>query len=199
MAASTDYGISLTLPEWAVVENENLNLCYDSDEARVREVLRFAQRNTEEQTGGPFAAGVFEKDSGRPIVIGVNRVTPHQCSSAHAEIVTLSLAQHRLQSFDLGAADMPAHQLVVNWRPCAMCYGATIWSGVSSLLIAGQGPEMEEITGFDEGPLRDDWQDELERRGIDVTIGVLHDEALAGFRYFAQSGGPVYNGRQGSR
>jgi len=164
----------------------------------MREVLRFARRNTEEQTGGPFAAGVFELDTGRPVVVGVNRVMPHLCSSAHAEVVALSLAQKQLQTFDLGAPNVPAHQLVVNWRPCAMCYGATIWSGITSLVIAGAGSKVEDITGFDEGPLRDNWQEELEQRGISVTVGVLHEEALAGLRYFASSGALVYNARQDS-
>ena len=77
-----------------------------------------------------------------------------------------------------------------------MCYGATIWSGITSLVIAGAGSKVEGITGFDEGPLRDNWQEELEQRGISVTVGVLHEEALAGLRYFADSGALVYNARQ---
>ena len=198
MEASNDYSISLTLPEWAIAENKKLKPTYETIEDRMREVLRFARRNTEEQTGGPFAAGVFELDTGRPVVVGVNRVMPHLCSSAHAEVVALSLAQKMLKTFDLGAANVPAHQLVVNWRPCAMCYGATIWSGITSLVIAGAGSKVEDITGFDEGPLRDNWQEELEQRGISVTIGVLHEEALAGLRYFADSGHFVYNARQDS-
>ena len=64
--------------------------------------------------------------------------------------------------------------------------------------IAGAGSKVEEITGFDEGPLRDNWKEELEQRGISVTIGVLHEEALAGLRYFANSGHFVYNARQDS-
>ena len=198
MEVSNDYSFSLTLAEWAIAENKKLKPTYETIEDRMREVLRFARRNTEEQTGGPFAAGVFELDTGRPVVVGVNRVMPHLCSSAHAEVVALSLAQKMLKTFDLGAANVPAHQLVVNWRPCAMCYGATIWSGITSLVIAGAGSKVEDITGFDEGPLRDNWQEELEQRGISVTIGVLHEEALAGLRYFANSGHFVYNARQDS-
>ncbi len=78
-----------------------------------------------------------------------------------------------------------------------MCYGATIWSGITSLVIAGAGSKVEDITGFDEGPLRDNWQEELEGRGISVTVGVLLEEALAGLRHFANSGALVYNARQG--
>jgi tRNA(Arg) A34 adenosine deaminase TadA len=119
------------------------------------------------------------------------------CSSAHAEIVALSLAQRILGTFDLGGPGLPAHQLVVNWRPCAMCYGAVPWSGVRSLVVAGDGPELEAITGFDEGPVHPNWRVELEQRGIAVTTDVLREEALAVCREFASSQQLVYNGRLG--
>lgn len=160
-------------------------------------VIRFSQLNFEHDTGGPFAAGVFERDSGKLVTIGVNRVVPLSCSSAHAEVVALSVAQTKLGTFDLGGADMPAHQLVVNWRPCVMCYGATMWSGVRSLVIAGSGDILEELTGFDEGPIHPDWRGEFERRGIEVVEDVLRDEALKVFRAFGASDRLVYNGRQG--
>ena len=146
---------------------------------------------------GPFAAAVFEERSGRLISLGVNRVVPESCSSAHAEVMALSLAQRRLGGFDLGAVGLPAHQLVVNWRPCAMCFGAIPWSGVRSLVIAGGGPAIERLTGFDEGPIHPDWSNELGRRGIHVTEGVLESEAWRLFEDFAKSGRLVYNGRQG--
>ena len=40
-------------------------------------------------------------------------------------------------AWDLGGDGMPAHELVVNWRPCIQCYGATMWSGVRTLVVAG--------------------------------------------------------------
>jgi tRNA(Arg) A34 adenosine deaminase TadA len=167
-------------------------------EARMAAVIEFARLNFVNQTGGPFAAGVFERDSGRLVVIGVNRVVAHNCSSAHAEIMALSLAQARLGTYDLGGSDMPAHQLVVNWRPCAMCYGAVPWSGVRPLVVAGDGPELEQITGFDEGPVQPDWRRELEKRGIEVIQDILREEALDVYRAFAASQPLVYNARQGS-
>ena len=190
-------GFTLDLPAWAGDELRLLPASLHDPMARMAAVLRFARLNTENGTGGPFAAGVFERDSGRIVVIGVNRVMPLCCSSAHAEVVALSLAQRMLGVYDLGAPGLPAHQLVVNWAPCAMCFGAVLWSGVRSLMIAGAGPAMERITGFDEGPLPPAWRDELARRGIELTEDVLRDEALADFQAFAASGAPVYNGRQG--
>lgn len=187
----------LSLPDWAVATLNQLPSHLPTLEARMAAVIDFSRRNFREGTGGPFAAGVFERDSGRLVVIGVNRVVPSNCSSAHAEIMALSLAQRILATFDLGGPGLPAHQLVVNWRPCAMCYGAVPWSGVRSLVVAGDGPELEEITGFDEGPVHPDWRRELERRGIEVTTDVLRDEAIAVWREFAAGEQLVYNGRLG--
>jgi len=190
-------GFTLDLPDWASTELEHLPQFLPDLESRMAAVLRFARLNTEHQTGGPFAAGVFERDSGRVISIGVNRVVPLNCSSAHAEIMALSLAQQRLGVYDLGGPDMAAHQLVVNWSPCAMCFGAGLWSGIRSLVIAGADPEMMAITGFDEGPMPAEWRTELAKRGIELIEGVLREESLADFRAFAASNPVVYNGRQG--
>jgi tRNA(Arg) A34 adenosine deaminase TadA len=191
------FGFTLDLPDWAPAELELVPEFFPALEERMKAVLRFARLNFEHQSGGPFAAGVFARDSGRLISIGVNRVVPLSCSSAHAEIMALSLAQQRLGVYDLGGPGMAAHQLVVNWSPCAMCFGAVLWSGIRSLVIAGADPEMMAITGFDEGPMPADWRGELQRRGIELVEGVLREEALADFRVFAATNPEVYNGRQG--
>lgn len=188
---------TISLPDWAEQELQRLPTHIPSLEDRMAEVIRFSHLNFENGTGGPFAAGVFERDSGKLVVIGVNRVVPSNCSSAHAEVTTLSLAQKILGTFDLGGPRMPVYQLVVNWRPCAMCYGATIWSGVRSLAIAGSGPELEAITGFDEGPIHPQWDLELEKRGIELINNVLTDQAIEVYKAFAASGALVYNARSG--
>ena len=184
---------TISLPEWAVQEHAKLPTHFPNLEDRMRIVIRFSQLNIDQNTGGPFAAGVFERDSGRMIVIGVNRVVPSNVSSAHAEIVALALAQQKLSSWDLGSNRFPAMQLVVNWRPCAMCYGATIWSGIESLVIAASDDACERITGFDEGPIHPNWQSELSKRGISLQDGLLRDEAIQVFESFRARGHLVYN------
>ena len=187
----------ISLPDWAISELNNLPEAIHSLEDRMREVIRFSRLNFENGTGGPFAAGVFEKESGRVVVIGVNRVVPSNCSSAHAEIVTLSLAQKILGTWDLGGPGMPEYQFIVNARPCAMCFGSIPWSGVRDVVVAGTGEDVETLTGFDEGPVHPDWKAELEKRGISVTEGLLREEACDVFRDFGSSDALVYNGRSG--
>ncbi len=193
----TDMSFNLDLPEWAVDKLNNLPAILPTPEDRMAAVIQFSRLNFQHNTGGPFAAGIFERDSGKLVVIGVNRVVPFNCSSAHAEVMAISLAQKVLGTYDLGGPGMQAHEIVVNWRPCVMCFGAVLWSGVRSLTIAGDGPELEQITGFDEGPVTPYWREELAKRGIGLIENVLRDEALIAYREFAASQQFVYNARMG--
>ena len=189
--------LHLAMPDWIPGHLAGLPECLPDAEQRMRVILDLARLNFQRDTGGPFAAGVFERDTGRRIAVGVNRVVASGCSSAHAEVMALSLAQRRLGGWDLGAPGLPPHELVVNWRPCAMCYGALLWSGVRHLAVPGDGPELEALTGFDEGPVVPDWQAQLEARGITSRTGILREEAVALFREFRASLRPVYNARRG--
>jgi tRNA(Arg) A34 adenosine deaminase TadA len=187
----------LSLPAWTAGHLAALPECLPGPGQRMALVLDLARLNFQRDTGGPFAAAVFERDGGRLVAIGVNRVVATGCSSAHAEVMALGLAQKRLAVYDLGGPGLPAHELVVNWRPCAMCYGALLWSGVRQLTIAGSGPELEQLTGFDEGPVHPEWAAQLAARGIAVREGVLRAEAVELFRQFRASARVVYNARQG--
>lgn len=189
--------LEITLPDWAIAENEALPEFIPDIEQRMRVAIRFSRLNFENQTGGPFAAGIFEKSTGKVVLVGVNRVVPLNMSSAHAEIVAITLAQQKLKTFDLGGPDMPEYQLVVNGRPCAMCFGSIPWSGIRSVVVGASGDQIEKLTGFDEGPIHPNWKSELEQRGIEVIENVLAEEACEVFRDFGDSDQPVYNGRSG--
>jgi tRNA(Arg) A34 adenosine deaminase TadA len=186
-------GFAASLPDWLIAELPELPTALPSDEDRMRYVNALADRNFREGNGGPFSAIVVDRETGNLVSVGVNVVLSSRLSSVHAEVMAISLAQAQLQLWDLGALDL---QVVVNWRPCAMCYGALLWSGARSLLIAGDGPECEQFTGFDEGPVVADWREQLEARGIAVTEDVLRAEAIAVFKNFGDSNGIVYNARQ---
>lgn len=153
-----------------------------------------AERNFREDSGGPFAALVYDLAEERLVSAGVNLVLSSNLSSAHAEVTALSLAQTALASWDLSAGEI---ELDVNWRPCAMCYGATIWAGVRVLAIAGSGDEITEYTGFNEGPMRDDWAEQMHQRGIEVLDDQAKPEAIEVFRRYRASDPLVYNPARG--
>lgn len=192
----------VALPTWIDDELAAVPAVIPDRDDRMRLVHRLADRNWREGNGGPFAALVAERDTGRIVSVGVNVVLASGVSSAHAEVVALGLAQTATGGWDLGGDGMPAHELVVNWRPCIQCYGAAMWSGVRGLVVAGDGPELEEITTFDEGPLGADWAEQFQTRGIEVVRDVLRDEALTVFRGYRDAvdadGIVVYNARAGA-
>jgi tRNA(Arg) A34 adenosine deaminase TadA len=193
--------ISAELPEWLVSELDTHTTPLVTHEERMALVNQLAARNWREGNGGPFAAIVVDRNTDLVVSVGVNIVLSSGLSAGHAEFTALSLAQERLGSWDLGGTAEQDLELVVNWRPCIMCYGSLIWSGVKHLVIAGDGPELERLSGFDEGPIPGgDWKRELEARGISVTMDVLRDEAIAVFAEYGESNSVVYNARgTGSR
>ncbi|MET7427148.1 nucleoside deaminase [Dactylosporangium sp. NPDC005555] len=161
----------------------------------MRVAHRLAGRNHREGTGGPFAAVVSVAGTGEIIAVGVNLVLASGLSGMHAVVVAQSLSQAHLGTWNLGGPGSDPVELAVNWRPCAMCYGAVLWSGIARLVIAGAGDEVEHLTGFDEGPMRPAWKEQLHARGVEVHTDVLRDEALATFReYGARDDAVVYNG-----
>jgi tRNA(Arg) A34 adenosine deaminase TadA len=193
-ALATTFGAEL--PAWVLDELGPDTTKIADLEDRMRLVHRLAARNHREDTGGPFAALVADGETGEIISIGVNLVLASGLSIAHAEVVALSLAQTRLGTWDLAGTTHAPVELVVNWRPCVMCYGATMWAGIQRLVIGGEGDIVEELTGFDEGPMRDDWKAQFEDRGITVISGLLRETAIEVFTEYGQRADRVvYNGR----
>ena len=158
---------------------------------QMRLVLQLTRRNIEERTGGPFGAAVFDRDSGRLISAGVNRVQPLGNSAAHAEMIALMLAQKHMGSARLDDKGK-ACVLVTSAQPCSMCFGALPWAGIRGLVIGARREEVETIAGFDEGPLPENWPEALRERGIEVRRDVLRVEAEAVLRLYAESGGDPY-------
>jgi tRNA(Arg) A34 adenosine deaminase TadA len=158
-------------------------------------VVALSERNVEEGTGGPFAAGVFELDGGRLVAPGINLVHREQCAVLHAEVVAVMLAQRRVGHYDLSAPGLAVHGLVTSTEPCTLCQGATLWSGVRSLTCGARDSDARAI-GFDEGPKAADWAEALSSRGIRVTRDICREEAVAVLRRYRDEGGLIYNARR---
>jgi tRNA(Arg) A34 adenosine deaminase TadA len=188
--------VTLTLPPWLDKMLAGRDLILPDPEERMRWVIGLSRKNVERKTGGPFAAAVFERESGRLLGAGVNRVEPLNCSPAHAEVMAFAFAQRKRRTYDLNAAG--ASELVTSSQPCLMCLGATLWSGVTRMIYAATAADVTGIVGFDEGPLPGDWQGELNRRSITVTGGFLRAEAVEVLELYKKMSGTVYNSRRGS-
>jgi len=183
---------AVSLPTW-VAQAVDFAQTYQTDEARMQLVIRLASENIERKTGGPFGAAVFERGTGQLISVGVNSVVRLNNCTLHAEMIAFQLAQRRIASYTLGADGHPKHELFTSAQPCAMCLGATLWSGVSRVVIAASREDALAI-GFDEGPVFPESFSYLRERGVEIVEGILREEARAVLQRYIELGGPLYNG-----
>ena len=86
---------------------------------------------------------------------------------------------------------MKGCMLVTSCEPCAMCSGATPWSGVERV-IYGAPRFMAEKVGFDEGYKGEHWEEEFAKRKIQVAGPMLGEDAYAPFKLYTKKHGEIY-------
>jgi tRNA(Arg) A34 adenosine deaminase TadA len=165
---------------------------YRTDDEKVRLTISLARENVVRETGGPFGAAIFQADTGRLVAVGVNSVVRLLNSALHGEMIAFMMAQRQLQSLTLAAPGLPTHELATSSEPCAMCLGATLWSGVKRVVFGAEREHAENV-GFDEGPVFPESYQYLRDRGIEIVGGVLREEARAVLELYRSRGGPIYN------
>lgn len=177
--------VHITLPDW-LDDEVAADALYADDASKMALAVRLSARNIREKSGGPFGAALFS-ESGQLLGVGVNRVVAQHCSLAHAEMMAFASSQQRVQQFRLNQSGQRVI-LASSSQPCAMCYGASFWAGIDAILIGARADDVQQLAGFDEGPLPADWIGEWQRRGIRVTRDVMRDEACAVLREYGASG-----------
>ena len=191
-AGSSPPILHVEYPDW-VDSVVDWNRAYGSDQERMRIAIALARANVERSTGGPFGAAVFETKSGRLVAVGMNSVVRLNNCVLHGEMMAFMMAQQCVGSFTLNSAQLPAHELYTSCEPCAMCLGATLWSGVRRL-VYGASREDAALLNFDEGPVFPESYHYLEKRGIAIVRNVLRSEARAVLELYRASAGRIYNG-----
>jgi tRNA(Arg) A34 adenosine deaminase TadA len=102
------------------------------------------------------------------------------------------MAQKRLSSFTLKAPHLPPHEMFTSCEPCAMCLGATLWSGVERLVCGARRDDASRLN-FEEGPVFPESYRYLEDRGIEIVHNLLREEAKSILELYRAAGGQVYN------
>jgi len=130
--------VTLRLPAWVEELLAEEDRIYPTVEDRMRLAVELSRFNIQRRTGGPFGAAIFERETGRLLAPGVNLVTSLDCSVFHAEMVAIMVAQSVVGDLDLGGPEHPPYELVASTQPCAMCLGATPWSGARHLVCGAR-------------------------------------------------------------
>jgi len=188
--------VTVCLPDWIEDFLREPDRVFPTVDERMGLVIELSRLNVETGGSSPFAAAIFERESGKLVTPGVNRVVRSRCSVLHAEIMAIMIAQKKLGQWDLGVPGLPCHELVTSTEPCAMCLGAIPWSGVRRVVCGARDEDVRGI-GFDEGVKPKGWVESFEARGIAVVRDVRREEARAVLLQYRDAGGVVYNGRQG--
>jgi tRNA(Arg) A34 adenosine deaminase TadA len=185
------FGISITPPAW-LAGFTDWDKPLSSDEHRMRLAIALSRENVDRGTGGPFGALIIESATGKIVAAGTNSVVRLNNSTLHGEMVAFMVAQQRLRSFSLAAPGMPSHELVTSCEPCAMCLGATLWSGVKRV-VSGASREDATRLQFEEGPVFPQSYAYLESRGVAFARDVLRGEAREVLEQYRARGGAIYN------
>jgi tRNA(Arg) A34 adenosine deaminase TadA len=184
--------VHVEYPGW-VNELVDWNHAYSSDEEKMRLAIAVSRENVVRATGGPFGAAIFQRDSGTVVAVGMNSVVRYNNCTLHGEMVAFMMAQQRIGSFTLSGAGLPTHELFTSCEPCAMCLGATLWSGVRRV-VCGAGRDDASRLKFEEGPVFPESYKYLEDHGIAIERNVLRDEAKAVLELYRSKSGKIYNG-----
>ena len=130
----------------------------------MRRALSLAQRAAD---AGDVPVGAVVVDaSGEVVGEGWNLREARQDPTAHAEVVALRAAAHRLGSWRLSGCT-----LVVTMEPCPMCAGATMLARVERIVLGAWDPKLGAC-----GSVWDVVRDRRSTHRAEVVGGVLEEE-----------------------
>jgi guanine deaminase len=140
--------------------------------------IQLSVENVRSGRGGPFGA-VVVKDGGI-VAEGVNRVTANKDPTAHAEVLAIRDACHKLNLFELKGCD-----LYTSCEPCPMCLGAIYWARMDKIYFGSLAGDAAKI-GFDDSSIYEELSQPYSQRGIPM-IPIMREEALAAFRAWEEN------------
>jgi tRNA(Arg) A34 adenosine deaminase TadA len=184
--------IRVELPGW-VEEQVDWTRRYETDEEKMRFAIELARQNVLHATGGPFGAAIISQATGEVVAVGVNSVVRLNNCTLHGEMVAIMMAQARLECFTLRGSPGGPYELITSCEPCAMCLGATLWSGAVRVVCGAHRDDARRLN-FEEGPVFPASHEYLQARGIEIVEGVLREEANEVLELYRARSGTIYNG-----
>jgi tRNA(adenine34) deaminase len=143
-----------------------------ADESAMR--LALAQARLALPAGDVPIGAVVLDAAGTAIAAGFNRREADADPTAHAEVLALREAAHRLGQWRLTGCT-----LVVTLEPCTMCAGAAVLARVERIVFGAFDPKAGAV-----GSLWDTVRDPRLNHRPEVVAGVLADECAELLRSF---------------
>jgi len=139
----------------------------------MREAIRLSHAKMRANHGGPFGAVIVR--CGKIVGRGWNQVTSTNDPTAHAEMVAIRDACHRLKSFVLEGCE-----LYTSCEPCPMCLSAIYWARLNAVYYGNTRKDAQQIE-FDDDLIYEEVATPISRRKIPMKQ-LLRREALSAFR-----------------
>ena len=148
----------------------------DQDRKFMTRSIELARIGVETNAGGPFGCVVAKNDE--IVGEGNNRVTSTNDPTAHAEIIAIREACHRLGTFQLDDC-----VIYTSCEPCPMCLGAIYWARPAKVFYACTRDDASKI-GFDDDFIYREFEKSNDEREMKL-INLMRDEALEVFASWA--------------
>ena len=149
----------------------------DLGEKFMRKAIALSIKNIQKR-GGPFGAVIVKNN--KIIANGTNHVTAHNDPTAHAEVIAIRKACHKLGTFDLSDC-----QIYSSCEPCPMCLGAIYWAHIDRLFYGNAKADARSID-FDDSFIYDEIALPPENRKLKSTQ-MLAEEAILAFRIWSET------------
>lgn len=128
----------------------------------------------------PFGACIACNDE--VIAAAHNEVWADTDATAHAEIITIRAACAKLGTIDLSGCTIYS-----TCEPCPMCFAACHWAKISRIVF-GASISDAQAAGFNELSISNDEMKRLSDSKMEITAGILKDEAVSLFAEWADRG-----------
>ena len=137
----------------------------------MRRAIELSLENVHSGNGGPFGAVVVQ--SGTIIGEGANQVLTTNDPSAHAEVVAIREACHRLRAFQLTGCE-----IYTSCEPCPMCMGLIYWARPEKVFYANTAEDAAKI-GFDDAFIYRELTLPLAKRAVAMQQMMREEAQLA--------------------
>lgn len=144
----------------------------------MRAAIALSIDNVKNNTGGPFGAVVVKNNE--IIATGANSVTSINDPTAHAEVVAIRNACHKLGTFQLDDCE-----IYTSCEPCPMCLGAIYWARPKAVYYANTKVDAANID-FDDQFIYDELELPLSDRKLPMQQ-MLGEEAIKAFEMWAEN------------
>lgn len=142
----------------------------------MKAAIEAARQGMDKNLGGPFGAVIVRNDE--IISSGSNHVTSELDPTAHAEIVAIRAACHKLKDFSLRGCE-----IYTSCEPCPMCLGAIYWARLDKIYFAATRSDAATIN-FDDHFFYEEIKKDLPNREVPM-IQLMHNESVQVFRAWA--------------